>query len=452
MNLEKFFEPKSIAVLGVSKTLEKVGSVIFKNLIDSGYKGKVFAVNPNENFVLGYKSYHSVKDIKEFVDLAVIAVPSNVVIKIVKECAQKKIRNILMVTAGFKEAGNLKLDNELKGILNKNKMMLIGPNVLGLINNYNNVDTLFIPLYRLKRPKKGNISFVTQSGAFGSSVLDLISAEGYGLSKFISYGNCLDVDESDLLNYLNEDKTTEVIVLYLEGVRNGKKFFDTLKKMKKPVIVLKGGKSVESSRSTLSHTGSLAGAYETYQGVFHQTCAVSVESIEDVFDFLRLFEKNISVNGNRIQIITNGGGHGVISADAVTRYGLKLAELSDSSKKFLKKSLPFIATISNPLDLVGDADDLRYKLAIETCLNDKNNDVILVNLLYQTPRLTSSIVNILSDLNSKSIKPIVVVSTGSYLTTELKKELENRSIPCFQFPENAVKSIKAAYDYYNNRK
>ena len=452
MDIKKFFEPESIAILGVSKTPEKVGSVIFKNLIDSGFKGKVFAVNPNEDFVLGYKSYPSVKNIKGNIDLAIIAVPSDVVIKTVKECAQKKIKNILMVTAGFGETGNLKLYEELLNILNKNKIKLIGPNVLGLINNYNNVDTLFIPFYRLKRPKKGNISFVTQSGAFGSSVLDLISAEGYGLSKFISYGNCLDIDESDLLDYLNKDKTTEVIVLYIEGVKNGRKFFETLKKIKKPVIVLKGGKFIESKKSTLSHTGSLAGTYETYQGVFHQTCCIPADFIQDVFDFLRLFEKNIEVKGNRIQIITNGGGHGVISADAVIHYGLKLAELSDLSKKIFKKSLPSIATISNPLDLVGDADDLRYKLAIETCLHDKNSDVILLNLLYQTPRLTKNIVDIITSLNNKNLKPIVVVSTGSYLTMELEKALENKGIPCFQFPENAVKSIKAVYDYYQYRK
>lgn len=448
MDIKTFFEPRSIAVLGVSKASDKVGSVIFKNLIDSGYKGKVFPVNPNEDFVLGYKSYHSVKDIKDGIDLAIIAVPSNVVIKTVKECAHKGIKNILMVTAGFSETGNLKLEKELLEVLNRNKIRLIGPNVLGLINNYNNLDTLFIPLYRLKRPRKGNISFVTQSGAFGSSVLDLISAEGYGLSKFVSYGNSLDVDESDFLDYLNKDKTTDVIVLYIEGIKNGKKFFQTLKKIRKPVIVLKGGKFSESSKSTLSHTGSLAGAYEVYKGVFLQTGVVFADSIQDVFDFLRLFEKNIKIKGNRIQIITNGGGHGVISADAVIDNGMKLAELSEQSKKFFKKSLPPIATISNPLDLVGDADDLRYKLAIETCLNDKNNDVILVNLLYQTPRLTKNIVKILSDLNSKSIKPIVVVSTGSYLTKELEREIENKCIPCFQFPENAVKSIKAVYDYY----
>ena len=448
MDIKTFFEPRSIAVLGVSKTPDKVGSVIFKNLIDSMYKGKVFAVNPNEDFVLGHKSYHFVKDIKDKIDLAVIAVPSEVVIKVVRECAQKNIKNILMVTAGFSETGNLKLEKELLEILNKNNMRLIGPNVLGLINNYNNFDTLFIPLYRLKRPRKGNISFVTQSGAFGSSVLDLISAEGYGLSKFVSYGNCLDVDESDFLDYLNKDKTTDVIVLYIEGIKNGKKFFETLKKIKKPVIVLKGGKFSESSKSTLSHTGSLAGTYEVYKGVFLQTGVVFADSIQDVFDFLRLFEKKIKIRGNRIQIITNGGGHGVISADAVIDNEMKLAELSEQSKKFFKKSLPSIATISNPLDLVGDADDLRYKLAIETCLNDKNNDVILVNLLYQTPRLTQNIVKILFDLNSKSIKPIVVVSTGSYLTKDLEREIENIGIPCFQFPENAVKSIKAVYDYY----
>ncbi|MBI4159101.1 CoA-binding protein [Candidatus Woesearchaeota archaeon] len=452
MDLRNFFEPKSVAVLGVSKTPEKIGSVIFKNLVDSGFKGEVFAVNPNEDFVLGYKSYHSVNDIKEKIDLAVIAVPSKAVLSVIKECAQKRIKNILMVTAGFKESGNVKLDQELVELLSKYGMKFVGPNCLGIIDNYHAVDTLFIPLSRLQRPRKGNISFVTQSGAFGSSVLDLISAEGYGLSKFVSYGNSLDVDESDILDYLDKDKTTDLIVMYIEGVKNGKKFLETLKRMRKPVLAIKGGKFSESNNSTLSHTGSLAGAYEVYQGVFHQANVVSAESIQDIFDFLRIFEKNIKIRGNRVQIITNGGGHGVISSDAIIHNGLKLAELSESTKKKLKGSLPSIATVSNPLDLVGDADDLRYKLAIETCLHDKNNDVLLVNLLYQTPRLSKSIVDVIGELNHKNLKPIVVVSTGSYLTGELKESLEKKSIPCFQFPENAVKSIKAVYDYYRNRK
>jgi len=450
MSLEKFFNPHSVAVLGVSRNPEKIGSVIFKNIIDSGYKGKVFAVNPNEEFVMGYKAYSSVLAIKDKIDLAVISVPSELVIKVVEECGKKKIKNVIMVTAGFKEVGDIKLEERLLKTIQKNKIKLIGPNCLGVINNYNGLDTLFIPIYRLKRPDKGNISFVTQSGAFGSTVLDLISAENYRLSKFISYGNGLNVDESDVLNYLSKDKETGIVVMYVEGVKDGKKFFKALMDIKKPVLILKGGKFEKSSKSTLSHTGSLAGINEVYEGIFKQTNAVITESMQDIFDFLKLFEKNIKIKGGRIQIITNGGGHGVISSDAVIENGFKLAELSRTSKAILKKELPSIATVSNPLDVVGDADDSRYELAIETCLKDRGNDVLLVNILYQTPKLTKNLINIINKLNNKSSKPIVVVSTGANFTEELRRGLEDKDIPCFQFPGNAVRAMKAVYDYYKN--
>jgi len=449
MNLDKFFKAKSIAIVGVSQNPSKVGHVIFRNLIDSGYKGDIFIINPNTKEILGYKSYKKIYDIKNEIDLAVIAVPVDLVFQVLEDCNKKRVKNIIIVTSGFKEIGNYQLENKIRNFLIQNKIDMIGVNCLGVLDTYTNVDTLFLPRFRLKRPPKGGISFISQSGAVGSTILDLAAKNDYGFSKFISYGNATQIDESDLMDYLINDKQTKVICMYIEGVVDGKKFIETAKKAtrKKPVLVLKGGITEESNTATISHTGSLAGDAAIYKGVFKQTGIIQVSTMEEIFDYSKLLENSIKPKGRRIQVITNGGGFGIITTDSIIKNDLVLAELSDSSKKILKKNFPPIAQIHNPLDLLGDANTERYKLAIETCMNDSNIDIILVIALLQTPLVTVDIVDVITELNDIKKKPIIVVCTGGNFTQVLKDSLEENGVPTFTFPENAVKSINSLVDY-----
>src|SRR3989344_1163125 len=449
MNLDKFFKAKSIAIVGVSQNPSKVGHVIFRNLIDSGYKGDIFIINPNTKEILGYKSYKKIYDIKNEIDLAVIAVPVDLVFQVLEDCNKKRVKNIIIVTSGFKEIGNYQLENKIRNFLIQNKIDMIGVNCLGVLDTYTNVDTLFLPRFRLKRPPKGGISFISQSGAVGSTILDLAAKNDYGFSKFISYGNATQIDESDLMDYLINDKQTKVICMYIEGVVDGKKFIETAKKAtrKKPVLVLKGGITEESNTATISHTGSLAGDAAIYKGVFKQTGIIQVSTMEEIFDYSKLLENSIKPKGRRIQVITNGGGFGIITTDSIIKNDLVLAELSDSSKKILKKNFPPIAQIHNPLDLLGDANTERYKLAIETCMNDSNIDIILVIALLQTPLVTVDIGDVITELNDMKKKPIIVVCTGGNFTQVLKDSLEENGVPTFTFPENAVKSIKSLVDY-----
>ena len=335
--------------------------------------------------------------------------------------------------------------------MNTHKIKCIGVNCLGVLNSYNGLDTLFLPRYRLRRPRAGGISFISQSGAVGSATLDLIGYEGYGVAKFISYGNATNIDETDLLDYLGHDKNTKVICAYIEGVQNGKKFLTTVKKVakKKPVIILKAGITTKGREATISHTGSIAGSEKVYGGVFKQAGIIQVFSLREMFNVAKIFDKGFKVRGNKLQVITDGGGFGILAADAAEQAGLIMPDLSKKAKQILQKCLPEIAVISNPLDLVGDADTQRYSSAIISCLKEKQIDIILVILLYQVPRLGTDAVDMIIDFQKQKIKPIIVVSPGGEFTQSLKRSLESADVPVYDFPDEAVDAIKRLVEFCN---
>ncbi len=453
VNLENFFKPKNIAVIGASRDQNKVGSVILKNIIKGGFKGEVFPINPNADLILGKRAYPSVKKVEAKIDLAVVAIPAGKVLGVVKECKEKKISDLLIISSGFSEVGNNKLEGQLKEFLNKNKMRAIGVNCLGIFDAYNNLDTLFLPRYRLKRPAAGAISFVCQSGAIGSAILDIATDQGHKFSKFISYGNATDIDESDLLEYLGKDENTKAICLYVEGIKDGEKFYKTVKEVskRKPIIALKGGLTEEGSKAALSHTGALAGKKEVFFGIFNQTGVINAGSLEEMFHIATLFEKNVKPKGGRVQIITNGGGYGIVAADNISKSkNLEMAKLSSQSEKLLKKSLPNTVNIRNPLDLMGDATNERYKAALEAGLNDSEIDVVLLMILYQTPLITENATDLIMEYEQKSGKPIVVVSTGGEFTESLSRRLERKGIATFSFPEDAINALDKVV-WYNKK-
>jgi len=451
INLNNFFKPKSVVIVGVSRNPNKVGHVLFRNLLDGGYQGDVYIVNRSTARVLDFKCYKSVLKINKKIDLAIISVPAKFVLDIVKECNKKKIKDVLIITSGFAEVGDIKLENKLREFVNKNKMRMIGPNCLGILDPSNSLDTLFLPRYRMKRPDAGGISFVCQSGAIGSTILDLATEMGHKFAKFVSYGNATTIDESDIIEYLGEDKDTKVICLYVEAVRDGRKFIEVMNKVtkKKPVVVIKGGMTEEGNKATLSHTGSLAGSVEVYFGVFKQVGIIRADNLNEMLNYASVFEKLMKPKGNRVQVITNGGGFGILSADAISlNKNLEMAKLSSKSISGLKKKLSKLVSLSNPLDLVGDASTESYKLALEYCMDDKNIDAILLIVLYQTPLITTDIVDVISEMNELKKKPIIVVSAGGEFTEVLSESLESNGMVTFTFPEEAVKSMSALVEYY----
>lgn len=450
MDLKNFFQPKSIAVIGSSKHPRKIGNIIFRNFIDLRYEGKIFAVNPNAEEILGQKTYPSVKDIKDNIDLAIITTPAQIVYPLLEECAAKKIQNIIIISSGFSEVGNVAEEEKLRDFIKKKKLNVVGVNCLGIYDSYSNLDTLFTPRERMDRPKKGSLSLICQSGAIGAIMIDIMAQENYGLRRFVSYGNATGLDESDFIDFLGKDDQTKAICLYIEGLRNGKKFLEICKKVckKKPIVAIKAGITTKGTEAVKSHTGTLAGSAEVYKGILKQANVLRAESLEELFNYARLIERGKSPPGNKIQIITNGGGVGVLAVDELSKRGLELAELDKQTIATLKKEMPPIVNIGNPLDLVGDANDARFKFAIDKVLEDKNVDILLIILLPQTPTITINIIKILKEIYEKSTKPICLVVPGGSFANTIKRELEEY-IPSFSSPSGAATAIKGLLDYNN---
>ncbi len=446
--LDKFFRPKSVAVIGASTHPNKVGHVILWNFI-RGFKGSVYPVNPSHDTVLGLKCYKTVKDIPEDVDLAVIAIPAEFVPSALKDCGKKGVKHVIIVSGGFSEIGRNDLEDEIEKIRKKYNIRVIGPNCIGVFDAYSQVDTLFMPRYRLERPRKGRISFVSQSGAVGSAILDWAAAKGFGFSKFISYGNACDVDEVDLLDYLEKDKTTGVIGMYIEGTRRGRELYNSLKRItkKKPVIVIKGGKTKAGSKAASSHTGALAGSARVWEAMLKQSGAIIADDIRRMFNYSRLLAEQPLPKGKRIGIVTNGGGFGVIASDALEKYGLELANLDKKTIDVIKKHVPEYAVVKNPVDLVGDADAHRYEIALDALLEDNNVDVILVLILFQTAGVQSEIIDIIASKSDQKKKPIIAFSAGGDFTQVHMRMLEKVGVPVFDSLEEAADAIKKMYLY-----
>ncbi|MFA4907464.1 MAG: CoA-binding protein [archaeon] len=440
-----FFSPKRVAIIGASRTQGKVGYVVLENFAKNGFPGKIFPVNPEAEEILGIKCYKSLREVKERVELAVICVPAKFVLKVLEDCARKSVPAVIIVTAGFAETGNKAETEKLRKFISSHKKMrVIGPNCLGVLAAKTKVDTLFLPIDRLGRPKEGGISFVSQSGALGSAILDWAAMQGFGIAKFVSYGNAMDVDESDLLEFLDNDEETKVIALYIEGVGNGRKFFEALRHTgkRKPVIVIKGGTTSEGGKAVGSHTGSLAGSNEVYETLFRQTNAIRAETMQEVFDFSRVLELEPKMKGKKIQIITNGGGYGVLCTDAAIGAGLELAKMNEKSKSAIRKACPDYAIIANPIDLTGDATSERYAIALAEAMNSREVDAIILVTLFQTPLLDESIITIVREANEKKTKPLLVLSVGGSYCQKMNSLLAKENVNVFESPVEIALALK----------
>ncbi|MDY6774106.1 MAG: CoA-binding protein, partial [Candidatus Nanohaloarchaea archaeon] len=330
MSLDPFFDPENVAVIGASRSGEKVGHSILRNFVEEDFEGEIYPVNPNAERILGMEVYDSVLDIEGEVDLGVVTVPPGVANDVVRESVEKGVKGLIMITSGYSEVGGEgeEREEELEEILQGGDTRLVGPNCLGVYDSFSGVDTLFLPSYKLKRPPEGEIAIVTQSGAFGSAVMDLLAEMEVGISRFVSYGNQADVTELELMEWLKEDGETEAIAVYMEGVSDGRGFVEKAGEVtdEMPVIALKGGKFGKAREAVSSHTGSLAGSYEVYQGVFNQERVLEARNVEQLFDYSRALAYNEPLEGEDIAVVTNGGGFGVRTADAIEEQGLGLAD------------------------------------------------------------------------------------------------------------------------------
>lgn len=454
-NLEHIINPRSIAVIGASDNPDKIGHIILGNNITSGFAGKIYPININANgTIMGYTAYKSVLELKGKVDLAVIAVPAEVVPAVVEECGRAGVKGIIIVSGGFEEVGRKDLQDKVVKSAMKYSMPIIGPNCLGITDSYSKVDTLFLPADKIDKPVVGGVSFASQSGAVGSTVLDMIDSEGFGLARFISYGNAAVVDEVDILNYLANDDKTKVIVYYIEGVKRGREFIEVAKRttMKKPIVVSKGGMTDAGAKAAHSHTAALAGSHEAYEAVFRQFGLSMANDIQDLLNFSKIFDTQPLPKGRKVAIITNGGGTGVLATDALYMNGLEMAEMSNSTVEALKKTMPSIVNVRLPLDMAGDADKNRFEAALSALEADPKVDAIMAIALFQTPGADPSVAAKLIYYGTKMRKPMVVVSMGGTYTRAQRQTIEKGGVPVYESPGEAAKALAALADYAEYRR
>lgn len=443
-NFDPIFNPKSVALIGATDREGSVGLGICKNLLKGKEKRKIFFVNPNRDKVLGRKTYSLITLILEPVDLAVIAVPAKVVPKVVKECCQKKVGGIIIISAGFAEIGKegKVLQNEVTEMTQKAKIPLIGPNCLGIVRPSIKLNATFAPT----TPKNGKIAFVSQSGALIDSVIDRSLVENYGFSTIISYGNEADLELSDFLEYLSKDEQTKVIAIYLEAIKNGRHFMKVAKQAleKKPIVVLKAGKTKTGAKAASTHTAALAGSSEIYSAVFKQLALFEVEDLQGLFDVAKALVWQPKCK-NGIGIVTNGGGAGILAADFCEKFGVRLPKLSPETLEKLEKSetMPSFFSKINPLDIVGDALSDRYKVAIETLLYQKDiHGLIVMQTLQMMTEVEKNAKVVIEAKKKFPRKPIICCFMGGKFTKPGIDLLEKNKIPNYLDPKRAALAMK----------
>ncbi len=438
--LEKLFRPEKIAVVGASRKEGKTGHEVFDNL-HHGFEGEVVPVNPNAEEVEGVEA---LDEIPEGVELAVIVVPAKLVPDVMKDAAEKGVEAAIIISAGFSETGEEKLEDQVLQIAGENDIDILGPNVLGLINTENSMNASFAS----KMPEKGSISFMSQSGAFCTAILDYAKAEHIGFRHFVSLGNKLQLNEVDFLEKWRED-STEAILSYTEGIENGREYMKAAEETsrEKPVITVKSGRTSKGGEAASSHTGSIAGSYQAYQAAFRKAGIIEAESNRELLDYGRSFAYQPLPSGKNIMILTNAGGPGVISTDEVAQHNLELAELDTETKMDLHEFMPKESTIRNPLDLIGDAGHSRYRKALEAIGQDKNVDGMLVLLTPQANTEIKKTAKTIVKAERETDKPVFACFMGEHDVAPGVEILENNNIPDFEDPVDAVKAFKQMNNY-----
>ena len=452
-SLDAFFQPQSVAVIGASSNPEKLGHAVLKNLVEGGYaqRGSIYPINPGGGDILGYPVYASVLEVPEPIDLAVIVIPYPRVPEALRTCGQKGIPAAIVISAGFREAGmeGLERERELIQIAQEYNLRLIGPNCLGVIDTFTPLNASF----SAGTPPSGPMAFMSQSGALGTAVLDIAMAGRLGLSKFVSLGNKADVSETDLLQAWVDDAHTRVIMIYSEGMPNGQEFIQVAQQVtrRKPVIAIKSGVTQSGSRAVSSHTGSLAGSEQAYQAAFKQAGILRADSMEELFDMALAVGYQPALNGERIAIVTNAGGPGILATDALEKAGLSMARFHEETIHALEQYLPDAASAANPVDVLGDARADRYRFALETVASDSQVDGLLVLLTPQAMTEIEATAQAVGDLVSKITKPVLACFMGEARVRAGVEMLNQVGIPNYPFPERAARAFKAMAEDMRNR-
>ncbi len=444
--LEALLTPKSVAVIGASRKPGKVGHEIVANLRDGGFTGAIVPVNPSAEEVLGLKCYADLKQYEGDIDLAVVVVPAKAVKAAVASAINTGARAVVVISAGFKEvdAEGAELEREIALLCGGLSVRLLGPNCLGLINTENSMNASFASLM----PEKGGISVVSQSGALCTAILDLAAGRHLGLAKLVSIGNKADIDETHLLAVLAEDEQTKVIVGYLESISSGAEFVRAAEAAasRKPVVILKSGTTVSGQKAASSHTGSLAGADIAYGAAFRRSGVIRADTFEQMFDYATAFAMQPLPKGDRVAIITNAGGPGIMAADAVERSGMRIAPLEDARAAALKANLPRAASVGNPIDVLGDADPERYAVAVEVAQADETVDAVVVILTPQAMTRPAETARAIAE-RLKGGKPVLACFMGGHDVMPGRDELVALGLPDYSSPERAVGALKAMVDY-----
>jgi len=457
-SMEKFFTPKSVAIIGASAKPGKIGNSVLDALGKHGFNGKVYPINPKEESILGIKCYPSLDAIHAKVDLVVVCVNLSVTIPIMKTCAKKGIHNVTIISGNGKELGGdrARIEAEIKELSLKHKIRVIGPNCIGMFNAANRLDTTFFDNTRMVRAKLGNVAFLSQSGTIGISMLE--TADTFGLSKMISYGNRADVDEADMIWYLANDPQTKVIALYVEGFGDGRKFINTAKRVmkekKKPIVIWKSGRTESGAKQAASHTGSHGGSNPIIMGAFKQAGIVTVDSYQELTGVIKALAWQPLARGNRVAMCTNGAGPIVVGIDYLERMKMKIPPLSPQIFKKINNYFPTTYVIGkngNPLDVTGGATANDYKFIIQQFYDEKNVDIIMPWFVFQDNPLEEDIVKYLAEFSKKRQKPLLVGGNGGPYTAKMSRLIEKHQIPVYNDLRTWVAAAFALSNFGNNK-
>lgn len=434
--MDLFFNAKSVALIGASPEVGKVGNSVLESLVKHDYKGKVYPVNAKGySDIMGIKAYKSLDEIPDTIDIVVVTVDLKFVPDLLKSAAKKDIHNFVIISGGGKELGGERaaIEAQIKDLSKQLRIRIIGPNCIGMFNGENRLDCAFQGHARMLRPKKGSVAFLSQSGTVGIAFME--SSDTFGMSKMISYGNRSDVDEADMIWYLSEDPQTKVVGLYVEGLGDGRKFLNTAKAViqqrSKPIVVFKNGRTARGARQAASHTGSLGGSYGVVKGALDQAGIISVDSYEELTASLKALSWQPVPSGGRVAMVTNGAGPIIAAIDQFERLGLQVAELSDQSKKSLKEHYPPTYVIGNPCDITGSANADDYRFAIQTFMDDPNVDMIMPWFVFQDDPLEETIVDVLASFQKQKIKPILIGAMGGPFTKNISQRIEDANVPVY---------------------
>jgi len=451
-SLYPLLRPDTVAVIGAAREPHKIGHQVVRNLIEGGFpKERIFPINPYAEHILGLKCYPSILDVPTKVDLSVIVVPARIVPKVLEECGKKGVKAVAIISSGFKEVGNVELEEKIVRIAKKYNMRLLGPNIVGVCDTIKSVNASFCQ----SLPLRGNIAFITQSGALGIALVGWTKMHNIGLSDLVSLGNMADVDQSDLIEFFGDDPETKVITLYIEGVKDGRKFFETCKRVtvKKPILAIKAGKAERTVRAIKSHTGSLAGSDSAYNAVFKQSGVIRVPTFPDLFDWAVALSISPKPLNNNIVILTNGGGAGVMATDAAEEYGISLLEMPKDLADRIRKYMPPFGSVLNPIDLTGMAGREWYRESLKELLRDSRVGGVIVlycHTAITTPReIADAIIEAVRTVGY--CKPVVVSLIGGEEVIDECERLISNKIPCYDSPEKAMAAMGAIIKYYSDR-